>query len=373
MLELHRSLVALGIVASLTLAPRASAQSFNLDMYGYDATTIPSSSFGGPANQAGHWNAFNCASYCDGLVLQLADLTGAPTGVACTLTVSEPSQVCSSVTATGDLGALLGTGMQFSGHFANILARVDGLQPGTYDVYYCAGPRCPSTAGAITLVTSASGGPGSQWRLYGSSASDTLAEDANWGRTRVRTTGTIFLQLTGDSFMHAHGVQLVKLDGSVLPFCFGTNTSSGSCPCGGVGGWERGCPSSFQPLGARLVGNGAAQVSQDTLELVATDVSNSFVTFFQGTVFTVNGGQLGSAFGDGRRCAGGSVIRIATRLASGNTVSYPSPGDEAVSVRGALPGSGGLRVYQAWYRNSVAFCTADTFNLSNGLAVEWAP
>jgi hypothetical protein len=41
-------------------------------------------------------------------------------------------------------------------------------------------------------------------------------------------------------------------------------------------------------------------------------------------------------------------------------------------VRGAVP-AGATRTYQVWYRNAAAFCTSDTFNLTNGLVVTWAP
>jgi hypothetical protein len=37
-----------------------------------------------------------------------------------------------------------------------------------------------------------------------------------------------------------------------------------------------------------------------------------------------------------------------------------------------VPVSGGLRTYPSWYRNSASFCTSATFNLSNGLAIQWA-
>ncbi len=35
--------------------------------------------------------------------------------------------------------------------------------------------------------------------------------------------------------------------------------------------------------------------------------------------------------------------------------------------------SGGNRTYQTWYRNAAAFCTASTFNLTNGTAIAWTP
>jgi hypothetical protein len=43
-----------------------------------------------------------------------------------------------------------------------------------------------------------------------------------------------------------------------------------------------------------------------------------------------------------------------------------------LSVSGGVPFEGGMRTYQAWYRNAAAFCTSSTFNLSNGLLIDWA-
>jgi hypothetical protein len=42
-------------------------------------------------------------------------------------------------------------------------------------------------------------------------------------------------------------------------------------------------------------------------------------------------------------------------------------------VRGLIPLAGGTREYQCWYRNAAAFCTASTFNLTNGLEILWQP
>jgi hypothetical protein len=41
-------------------------------------------------------------------------------------------------------------------------------------------------------------------------------------------------------------------------------------------------------------------------------------------------------------------------------------------VRGGVPINGGLRTYQVWYRNAANFCTSSTFNLTNGVAIQWA-
>jgi hypothetical protein len=42
-------------------------------------------------------------------------------------------------------------------------------------------------------------------------------------------------------------------------------------------------------------------------------------------------------------------------------------------VKGVLPAAGGTREYQGWYRNGAAFCTAQPFNLTNGLEIAWGP
>ena len=93
--------------------------------------------------------------------------------------------------------------------------------------------------------------------------------------------------------------------------------------------------------------------------------------FFQGTTRLALG--TGVPFGDGLRCAGGSIVRLATKIASSGTSTFGHgvPGDPSVSQRGGIPPAGGTRHYQVWYRNAAAFCTVGTFNLSNGLRIEW--
>jgi len=38
-----------------------------------------------------------------------------------------------------------------------------------------------------------------------------------------------------------------------------------------------------------------------------------------------------------------------------------------------LRAAGDVRRYQVWFRDAAAFCTASTFNLSNGLEASWSP
>jgi hypothetical protein len=113
------------------------------------------------------------------------------------------------------------------------------------------------------------------------------------------------------------------------------------------------------------------QVSNDTLQLVASSLTNSVVTVFQGTT-TVNDGQ-GAPFGDGLRCAGGTTVRLASKPSVAGILQYPGPGDQPISQRGGVPASGGFRTYQVWYRNAGSFCTSATYNLTNAVAVLWLP
>ncbi|MEY2745111.1 MAG: hypothetical protein RL112_153, partial [Planctomycetota bacterium] len=93
--------------------------------------------------------------------------------------------------------------------------------------------------------------------------------------------------------------------------------------------------------------------------------------YFQGTTQAASG--AGTAFGDGLRCAAGSVIRLGTTLNVAGASTYPNAtGTIPVSIKGATT-PGATRTYQVWYRNASAFCTPSTFNLTNGLSTTWLP
>ncbi len=159
-------------------------------------------------------------------------------------------------------------------------------------------------------------------------------------------------------------------------FCEGSaaNPTPG-CPCANnsASGAGLGCLNSFG-VGASLRGTGTPSISGDTVLLSAGNLPAASVLFFQGT--TQQNGGAGSQFGDGLRCAGGTIIRLKTYTATGTpgaaTSTYPQAGDPSVSVRGGVT-TAGTRTYQAWYRNSAAFCTPSVFNLSNGFEIAWAP
>ena len=65
---------------------------------------------------------------------------------------------------------------------------------------------------------------------------------------------------------------------------------------------------------------------------------------------------------------GGDALDIPGYLES----RYPDGIDPPISVAGAVT-FGTFRHYQAWYRDSIPYCTSATYNLKNALLVLWLP
>jgi hypothetical protein len=162
-------------------------------------------------------------------------------------------------------------------------------------------------------------------------------------------------------------VQVPTLPGSA--FCSGDGTGT-ACPCGNNSavGAKSGCLNSLGS-GGKLTASGYASLGNDSVVLTGSGMPNSSALYFQGT--TQQSGGLGALFGDGLRCAGGSVIRLGTKSNAAGGSSYPVAGDLRVSVKGLVT-TPGLRTYQCWYRNSAVFCVTNaTYNLTNGWQLTW--
>jgi hypothetical protein len=155
---------------------------------------------------------------------------------------------------------------------------------------------------------------------------------------------------------------------SGVPFCAGDG-SGAACPCGNDSppGSGAGCVSSLG-VGGMLRGSGSARLAHDELVLTGSQMPDASALYFQGSS-AVNGGA-GSVFGDGLRCAGGSVLRLEIASNLAGTSSVPSASAPPLRVQGAVTAPGPV-LYQVWYRNAPSFCTSATFNLTNGLRVLW--
>ena len=97
---------------------------------------------------------------------------------------------------------------------------------------------------------------------------------------------------------------------------------------------------------------------------------SSSALYFQGTAQVAGG--AGAVFGDGLRCAGGTIVRLGTTMNMAGASQYPFAGAPAVHVKGGVTVPG-TRTYQVWYRNAAAFCMPMTFNLTNAWELAWIP
>lgn len=139
--------------------------------------------------------------------------------------------------------------------------------------------------------------------------------------------------------------------------CWGDG-SGGTCPCGNFGASGQGCANSTGS-GALLSGGGSASVSAGDLVLTGAQLPPGQPgLFFQG-LNAINGGN-GNPFGDGLRCAGGGVVRIQVRIASGAGVAFTTVNVPATGGASA----GDTRHYQFWYRDPVGSPCGAGFNFT---------
>jgi len=115
--------------------------------------------------------------------------------------------------------------------------------------------------------------------------------------------------------------------------------------------------------GAEIFASGSVSVSANDLAFQAAPVPNDWGIFFYGN------SQIFTTFGDGYRCAGGSVFRLPPSLAVSNELSV-------LTDNTALPPGGGFvatltRNFQAWYRDPAAMSSG--FNLSNAVSITFEP
>jgi hypothetical protein len=169
---------------------------------------------------------------------------------------------------------------------------------------------------------------------------------------------------TGDIPSGASGTSYCFGDGSVAP-----------CPCANNGFLGHGCNNSAATGGAVITASGVASLSLDTLHFTSTnELPSALSIVLQGSLQVAP-----TNFGDGLRCAGGSLFRLYSTNASGGTLTVPGFSDPSVSARSAALGDaipvGATRHYQVYYRDpSTSFCPnppGDNFNATNAVSIMW--
>lgn len=157
--------------------------------------------------------------------------------------------------------------------------------------------------------------------------------------------------------------------GVVKPFCFGDGSGT-ACPCGNTGSAGHGCGNSANGSGGLMTATGTASWIADTLAFQGSGMPpSSPCLYFQGTA-SVNSG-LGSVFGGGILCVGGTTSRLGIVL-NDPTGASSFPASGTLSQIGLVPSSGAERYYQIWHRDSASFCTGSGFSVTNGLHVIWS-
>jgi len=366
-------------IALVLSSPFAAAQSFNIDV-GDDpiASTFgaPAATFGAAATQPGFWNALTDGAGGVNIppptsvpwyVATLSDLSGTPTSVATSCVVNATSNSVADFefdnpATSGDNQALMDDCGDVGGVGSTATWTISGLQNGSYDVYVYA--WAPDSSTFITRVNLGA----SQQTSGGAWPNGFVLGTTHTLHSTVVTAGTITIGFaTVSGFGSCNGIQLKRTASTpATSYCFGDGTGT-ACPCGNAGAVGNGCAHSLSAAGGNLAASGLASIGADTFTLLGTNMPNASALYFQGTTVLA-----GSLFGDGLRCAGGTVIRLGTKTNASGASQYPVAGDLSVSVRGACA-SGDFRTYQCWYRNAAAFCTASTFNLTNGVSVTWIP
>ena len=153
-----------------------------------------------------------------------------------------------------------------------------------------------------------------------------------------------------------------------------------ACPCSNPpAGSGRGCDNSAASGGAALSAAGAAFLASDSLVFTTSgEMPSATSIVLQGDA----GVPTGVAFGQGVRCAGGTLKRLFVKTAAGGSVSAPDfgAGDPAISARSAVLGdtilSGQCRWYLVYYRDPLVLgnCPAtSTFNATQTGVVGWQP
>lgn len=150
--------------------------------------------------------------------------------------------------------------------------------------------------------------------------------------------------------------------------CYGDGSGT-ACPCGNSGAAAHGCANSVFATGALLEVSGVLSTWLDSAKLDASNLKpGQPCMFFQGTT-----ALSGAVFGEGLRCVGGTVTRLAIKTASpSGSASFPAAGDPTLSLAGGIPLDGALSTYQVWYRDSAVFCNGSDYNLTNGVSTLWS-
>jgi endonuclease/exonuclease/phosphatase family metal-dependent hydrolase len=175
----------------------------------------------------------------------------------------------------------------------------------------------------------------------------------------------VTLDLAGEHYDHLPlVVDFRQAEGLSQPFCDISDGALAFCPCGNAGNPDSGCDIQQATGGVRLDVAALETVPQNRATFTGTGYPVSSLP----ASIVIRGTSIDSSspvvFGDGLRCVGVPIVRLAATFASFGTSTH-------TFGHGVMAGPGAFH-YQLWFRNTPAmFCTPEAFNLSNGQTVSW--
>jgi hypothetical protein len=166
---------------------------------------------------------------------------------------------------------------------------------------------------------------------------------------------------------------------SMTTLCDPGANGTQACPCSNPpSSGSRGCDNSAGTGGASLAAAGDPYLETDSLVFTTSgERATATSVLLQGTT----GLASGVIYGQGVRCAGGTLTRLYTKTASGGSITVPDlgAGDPSVSSRSASKGdliqAGQSRWYLVYYRDPTVLggCPASsTFNATQTGRVDWS-
>lgn len=157
------------------------------------------------------------------------------------------------------------------------------------------------------------------------------------------------------------GRLIIQPDG-VRSYCAGDG-SAAPCPCNNFADDGHGCKNSTG-AGGLLSALGTVSVANDDLVFFASDLPAAQPALLFSGTNQLNGGD-GLPFGDGLRCVGGTLTRIAVQ--SANAAGEASWGGGLAASEGYADND--IVHFQAWYRDPLLGPCGTGFNLTNALTV----
>jgi hypothetical protein len=162
--------------------------------------------------------------------------------------------------------------------------------------------------------------------------------------------------------------------------CEPANAGVLACPCNNSpSGSGRGCDNSSFTGGAALGASGIAYLSLDSLAFSTSGEKTSATSILLLGDTSI---PTGAGFGQGVRCAGGTLKRLFVKTAVNGSITAPdlAAGDPTVSARSAALGApiqAGLPYfYLVYYRDPIVLggCSAtQTFNCTQTAQISWWP